>query len=475
MSGVSDVEVSGGASGFEVRADDLALAARALGGIGAELVAVAGGVGLVLRGSALHGSAVLDPAGAARVTAAVAAALSGPSGLGATAVAVEVRAGLLLLAAVRYRTADDLALAGSDLRRRLTGSLAVFLAPLAAGAGALWWSTTALSGGDPARDAEAFLAAHPGLVDEVAGAAPGAVSMLVGLAGPLAGPVDVALRVRTGRGLRPRSLAESAGLLALLYPHGRAGVVAGPAGGGTAPHDVGDLLDALTVVDGAARGTEQGRLVVTRTAVPGAEGTTRESFVVLLPGTKGWQPDPRSRPYVSDLATNLELMAGEPTARVEAVASALTAAGAGPDSPVMLVGHSQGGMVAMRAAAELRGSFDVSHVVTAGSPVGRMPVPDGVHVLSLENRQDVVPRLDAAPNRSSATHVTVQFDAAASGLAGEHALAEAYLPAARALSGSSDPALRGWLASAGAFLAPGPAAQVTTTPFTVVNAADPPP
>ena len=78
----------------------------------------------------------------------------------------------------------------------------------------------------------------------------------------------------------------------------------------------------------------------------------------------------------------------------------------------MLVGHSLGGIAAAGLASSPRftQAHQVTHVVTMGSPVGRMPVPAGIEVLSLEHTQDAVPRLDGQPNPDRATWVTVSRD-----------------------------------------------------------------
>jgi hypothetical protein len=433
------VRVTGGVTGLEVRADDLDLAARALSGAGRDLLAAAAGAVRAVDGAQLAVAAVVDPAGAARVAAALTTALAGPSGLGATALAVEVRAGRLVLAAARYRSADAVALSLDDARRWVQGAVGVAALPAAAVGLGSWWAVRAGSGSDPAAEAAEFLRTHPGVVDEVVGSAPGALASVVAVLGGVPGP-------RTP----PRSLQESAGLLALLYPPARVGAEVVGRGPARPPDGLGALVGDLAAADRAARGDRQGELVVVRQTAPGPGGP-RTSWVVHLPGTKDWQVVPGRRPHVNDLATNLELLAGEPGARLAGLQAALRVAGVRSGEPVMLVGHSQGGMLAVRAAAELRG-LDVTHVVTAGSPVGRMPVPAGVEVLSLENRQDVVPRLDAAPNPSAAGHVTVAFDAPGRTLVDEHDLSRAYLPAAAALDRTDDPAVRAWLASASVFL-----------------------
>jgi hypothetical protein len=67
----------------------------------------------------------------------------------------------------------------------------------------------------------------------------------------------------------------------------------------------------------------------------------------------------------------------------------------------------QGGIVAAQMAGDLAGGeYNVTHVVTTGSPVGRIDVPDSVQVLSLENEHDIVAHLDAAGNPDRSNRVT---------------------------------------------------------------------
>jgi hypothetical protein len=82
--------------------------------------------------------------------------------------------------------------------------------------------------------------------------------------------------------------------------------------------------------------------------------------------------------------------------------------------------------------------------------VGRLP--PGVEVLALENAGDVVPHLDDAtnPDRLNVTTVTIGRDHGS--LSANHDLATSYLPAARELDASSDPAVRDYLAGLAGFL-----------------------
>ena len=61
--------------------------------------------------------------------------------------------------------------------------------------------------------------------------------------------------------------------------------------------------------------------------------------------------------------------------------------------PILLSGHSLGGMLAAGLAADpaFRHGRNVTGVVTAGSPIGRMPVPASAGVVALEHRGDFVP------------------------------------------------------------------------------------
>ena len=272
------------------------------------------------------------------------------------------------------------------------------------------------------------------------------------------------------------ALDEATGLLARAYPAGTPSVVGRGIDSTAAPppRSVAGLLTALDHRDRLSQGDAQGEIDVRRLTRVGADGSALTSWIVDLPGTKEWQFDPRRRDYLNDLATNLAAMAGAPNARLDGVTRALTLAGIRPDEPVMLVGHSQGGLVAMRAAEQYArtGAFRVTHVVTAGAPIARMPVPPSVSVLALENRHDVVPRLDGEPPPPDPNRVTVEFDVQAHDLGLNHSLTEAYLPGARAVDGDlADPSLAAWRRGAAAFLASsGDRAKVTTTVWDIRNA-----
>jgi pimeloyl-ACP methyl ester carboxylesterase len=129
----------------------------------------------------------------------------------------------------------------------------------------------------------------------------------------------------------------------------------------------------------------------------------------------------------------------------------------------MLVGHSQGGMVAAQAAHDAgtpEFDYDVRSVVTAGAPIGRVDVPGSVQLLALENAHDVVPHLDSRTNDDDSNVTTVTFEAQEGSIGGNHGIESGYRSAARAVDRSDDPSIVAFRASADPFLV-GPAVDAT--------------
>jgi pimeloyl-ACP methyl ester carboxylesterase len=81
-------------------------------------------------------------------------------------------------------------------------------------------------------------------------------------------------------------------------------------------------------------------------------------------------------------------------------------AGITAEDNVILVGHSQGGLVAAQLAAS--GDYRVSDVVTVGAPLHQVELPAEVNLVAIEHAEDVIPSLSgvAAP-AAVATHMTV--------------------------------------------------------------------
>jgi hypothetical protein len=211
--------------------------------------------------------------------------------------------------------------------------------------------------------------------------------------------------------------------------------------GTIAPRALSDL-----VLDLARR--DQGRAgEISVSFVTGSDG--RRRAIVDLPGTKSWDPAPVAD--VTSVGTDVIAIAGHSTSYEQGVFAALDDAGVGPDTDVMLVGHSEGGIVAVDAArdAARSGRFRITHVVTAGSPVGALAsgLPSTVQLLSLENTADLVPALDSAPNPDLPNVVTVRANEQHGSIGANHDLDTSYEPEAvqaqTAGSGSVDAFLRG--------------------------------
>jgi pimeloyl-ACP methyl ester carboxylesterase len=193
-------------------------------------------------------------------------------------------------------------------------------------------------------------------------------------------------------------------------------------------------------------------------------------WVVEVSGTQDWGLRAGGSPF--DLTTDVRSMAQASTVLADGVQQALAraqadSAGPSPSSSaargdaVMLVGHSLGGIAAAGLAASPRFTAEhrVTHVVTLGAPVARMPVPTSTQVLSLEHTRDPVPRLDGERNPDRATWVTVTRDVHDHGAEGAEAAArasrahdlDAYVETAGLVDDSTDPSVESWRATTAPF------------------------
>ena len=231
-----------------------------------------------------------------------------------------------------------------------------------------------------------------------------------------------------------------------------------------ADRPIGSLGSAMRRVSDLER-TSTADLAVER--VTASDGTTR--WVVELPGMRhmGVSADPE------DLSGSVAAMALPATAYTRSVAAALDAAGVPRGAPVLLVGHSEGGIVAMDLAADPTfngGRVRLTHVVAAGSPISSKQVApgSGTKVLSVENVNDVVTHLDAvAAAPESPQRLTYQFSADAHDVVRTHDAAR-YAAHIDGLAGSPNPLWRAFSGEVGRYL------EGATSTF-VFNLADGPP
>lgn len=297
------------------------------------------------------------------------------------------------------------------------------------------------SADDALSGAQDWLTRHPGVVDDLIHAVTGTT------------------------GLSERQIC---GLLARLYPDGTPQVTLvahGP--GGPAPRSIGDVVAALgrradvsdqwssasdRAVGSLPAGTDDGTIDVNR--LTGPQGT---AWVVNLPGTSSWDlPGPPASPArqhdPADFGGDVRLLAGESTAYERGIVDAVTSLPVKPGQPILLAGHSEGGMVAIAVAGALAArGLTVTSVLAAGSPIAGMTPPAGTDVLALENSRDIVPHLDGASAPTGPQWATVTFTAGQGGIAADHSFA-AYAVGAAAADRSDDPAVVRWRTRATPFL-----------------------
>lgn len=394
---VEVLAVTGGSAGLAATYDAVRALAAAYDTSGDRLRGWADRDRRVLHDGDLLASAALAPLTFAEAEAAVLAAATGSDGALPASVAWEADAVAIRAALTALQAADTAAgltvgalehAVGQAAGALLLPSLPVLLPALVP---LLPWLPAVA--GSVADDLPELVAEHPELVEHAVATGGGLLDGLL-LAGVLPG-----LRL-------PRDLAAAAAVLAATY---------GEPGRGRAtrlspPRDVrqpGGLADLVADLRALHDDGVDGAIEVRTATAP--DGSVRH--VVHLPGTDDMRTLPWTRDDdVRDLATNLLLLAGLDNPYQQGVLDAMAQAGVRPDEPVLLVGHSQGGMVAAAVLAA-DGPFSVTDVVTAGSPTALVgDLPAGTHVLSLEHRSDVVPLLDGAPNPDSPQQTTVTFD-----------------------------------------------------------------
>ena len=430
-------------------------------------------------------SAVLAPVSFARAEAAVVAATTGPDGILVESLDWETDAVLIRVTVRVLQETDDLvqgAFAVVDyLVGRTLGFTLVAAAPalLAAGlvAGPLAYvGWQHLPPGlqqrlqqDVGAELQAWLGRNPGVVQHLVDGGGGLLDGLWDGLTPLApgGPFGIAT-------FTPDT-ESAAGQLAALYGDDSRYVVHPTdlhvPSGDTQP---GSLADVITHLDqtndlSSVDHPENNGSIEIQTI---SDGHGHVRHIVYLPGTDDMGTLPWTQDGdVRDLATNFLLIHGQDNAYLDGILAAMHEAGIGPDDPVLLAGHSQGGMEAAAILGQHH-DYHVTNVVTAGSPTAQVPgFPPGTHVLSLENHGDVVPLLDGGENPDTAQQVTVHFDDRGSGIGDSHSLTH-YANGAAAVDASRDPSVREQLQSLrdhGFLAAGGRGATVTSQVFQVTR------
>lgn len=452
-------QVTGGSEGLAATyARVLALAAT-YDAAGSRLRGLAGEGARTLRNGDLVESALLSPFTFAEAESAVLAACSGPEGLVGDSVGWESDAVVIRATVTALEDTDDLVHASLEALDYLVGRTlglglgvaAPVLAPALVGGIVVGSQVLPLlppgmqeqvNDGEAACLAalESALTGHPELVRHAVNGGGGLLDGLWDGLTPLlpGGPFGLP-------SFTPDT-ESAAGLLATLYGpetgHHERVVALDVPGSDTAPGSVQDVVDHLAGVAGLSQGASSpANGTIQIQTLSGQDGTVRH--IVYVPGTDDLATLPWTQDGdVRDMATNVLLVDGQDTAYQDGILQAMRDAGIGPDDPVLLAGHSQGGMEAVSIASRHRG-FHITDVITAGAPTAQIEgFPDGVHVLSLEHRGDVVPLFDGEDNPDSAQQVTVRFtDGPDQGVFGNHGF-DHYSHGAAAVDLSDDPSIR---------------------------------
>lgn len=171
------------------------------------------------------------------------------------------------------------------------------------------------------------------------------------------------------------------------------------------PQTLQDLVldnDALRIDNPGGGPLEAGRIGVQE--VRGTDGG-EPAYIVQVPPTEGASPVSAPEAYGGqgnsrDWGSNLRLVAGQHPAAMDDVRAAMDAAGVPPGSDVMLVGHSQGGIVANQLSADPTfnsasgepGTYDVTHAFSVGAPVQTVvPAQESTESVTVNHGTEVGP------------------------------------------------------------------------------------
>ena len=144
-------------------------------------------------------------------------------------------------------------------------------------------------------------------------------------------------------------------------------------------------------------------------------GDGGSAWVVVVPGTQEWSPQPGRqpvRPHHRRPGAHRRRHArrGRGGRRPRAGPGAGGSGARPPPTPwcSSATARAASSRPRWRATRASPGGHRVTHLVTSGSPVALFPVPATTRVLSVERGDDPVPRLDLTPNPDRSSWVTVR-------------------------------------------------------------------
>lgn len=135
----------------------------------------------------------------------------------------------------------------------------------------------------------------------------------------------------------------------------------------------------------------------------------KNTYAVILPGTQ--DSNGGTNPWDDwGIVDGLGL---ESENYVEAIVDAIEASGAEEGDEIILSGYSQGGIHVAQLAKNkfLNRKYKMNKMITLGSPIGGIEIPDHVRSLVVEDDKDMVPGTDGTPNKNRGrNHYTTIFD-----------------------------------------------------------------
>ncbi len=459
-------EVRGGSGGLEATYAEILTLAATFDTAGDRLRHSAAAAAAVLGNGDLLESAILAPVSFTEVEVAVGGASAGPEGALAASLGWEAESLLLRALVAAYVATDELVrdtfeVLDYALGRAVGYALGTGALVIAATAGV--WAPHALTTyaafqalppGAQAKirkelergllaagaEAQSWASAHPDLVQHVANGGGGLVDGFWDGLTPGVPPATLGLPT-----FGP-TLEEAAQTLVAWYPSDGAPVVSDrpdlalPDIAADTPAGVGQVISRLDEVNHWSdldHPQNNGTIAITSWS----DSSGQPHHIVYLPGTDDLHTLPWTMDGdIRDLPTNLLVMGDQETAYASGIVTAMHQAGIGPDDPVLLAGHSQGGMEAAWIAHH-HPEFAVSGVITAGAPIAQVASTDGPPILALESTGDLVPQLDGEANPPAAEVVTVTFEDEESTLVGHHSLAN-YAVAAAGVDASPHPSIQ---------------------------------
>lgn len=442
--------ISGGSHGVQAGYEQMLALAERYERQAGDFVEMAGlGARIMANGDLLE-SAILSPISFADAEVQVLDATTGADGLTVRAIGIEADALGVRAVVAAFKASDGLSrhameMIDNALGRLLFASLPATL-PLLLAAGGITYAYYSTLSPEEQEALKAQLADnlgqllhdHPELAQHLINGGGGLLESLVpglGLLNPGDGPINQA------------TTNDAARLLALLLGNDTDYTVTGIPGfeGGASQAQPGSLealmqqLSATNDLDSDPASSDMHGAI----QIQQVGEKPNERYIVYIPGTDDMSPIPQTGDLARDMETNYQLIGGMDSAYGRGIEQAMVDAGlTGKD--VMLVGHSQGGMVSASLAAdpEFTRQFNVQHVVTAGAPTAQVPhLPDTTTAIHFENRGDAVPLLDGEDNPDQPNRTTVKFDEGSSDIADNHGM-DHYTNGAAAADASTNGSIR---------------------------------